>query len=68
MKTYEELLDTTENAMLAARLATPRRQVAFVDGAFGGMRVVVDPTETMQELYDRCDPKTQKEIKRRGWL
>lgn len=68
MKTYAEVLDATENAMLASRLAKPRRQVAFVDGAFGGIQLVIDPTETMQELYDRCDPKTQKEIKRRGWL
>lgn len=75
MRTYDDLLDATENAMLAETLmahpipfAPETRAVAFIDGDGGGRRLVYDPTESMQSIYDRCPPETQREIRRRGWL
>lgn len=43
--------------------------VAFIDGAFGGRRIVVDGDyEKVMREAAASDPKLARELKRRGWL
>lgn len=43
--------------------------VAFIDGAFGGRRVVIDGDyEKVMREAAASDPRLARELKRRGWL
>lgn len=46
-----------------------RAFVAYIDGAFGGRRIVIDGDyEKVMREAAASDPKLARELKRRGWL
>lgn len=59
--------DVSTEGMALEPLA--QRFVAFVDGSFGGRRVVIegDYQKVMSDAA-ASDPKLARELKRRGWI
>lgn len=65
----QEILEGDPEAPAPEGVIDGRKVVAFVDGAFGGRRVILDgEPEEMIRRAAAADPKLARELKRRGWI